>query len=287
MHSHYLTKETEPLIRETQDELRDLIDSLIDLRKDLCRENEIIEVADDAINNRKRHREDDDYIEHLWKDMKGIHDAFLPYRTQTIEKWNNKVQIASGIPLNKKFKAINQGANVQIGQALNDRERLIKRTQLKRNSDKILGKARSELRDDVGDQKKHDEHLVNYDVEIFDDADFYQQLLRELIESRMVDTDDPVASSLRWAALKQTKQKKKKVDTKASKGRRTRYHVQEKLQNFMVPIPAGTWHDDMIDELYTSLLGKNFDINDNEEAQTEQNEHNNIEAELDGLKIFG
>ncbi|CAG8557439.1 10112_t:CDS:10 [Acaulospora morrowiae] len=291
MYSHYLTTETESVIKETQDELRGLVDSLVDLRKDLYRENEIVEINENVANSRKRHQEDDDYAEYLWKDIQEMHNMFLPHRTQIIEKWNNKVQIASGIPLNKKFKAINQSANVQIEQALGDRERLVKRTQLKRNSDKILGKDEQKLQDN-DDSKKHDEQLFNYDLEIFDDTDFYQQLLRELIESRMIDTDDPVAFTMRWAALKQTKQKKKKVDTKSSKGRRMRYHVQEKLQNFMVPIPAGTWHDDMIDELYTSLLGKNFndgvDVNDNEGVQLER-EHNdsNIESGLDGLRIFG
>ena len=37
------------------------------------------------------------------------------------------------------------------------------------------------------DVNKNDKHLSNHDVEIFDDTDFYQQLLRELIESRMID----------------------------------------------------------------------------------------------------
>lgn len=70
-----------------------------------------------------------------------------------------------------------------------------------------------------------DDHLTHYDPEIFDDTDFYGQLLRELIESRMVDaTDDPAAAGMQWAALRQGKERRKKlVDTKASKGRRLRY----------------------------------------------------------------
>ncbi|CAI2180668.1 2484_t:CDS:2 [Funneliformis geosporum] len=114
---------------------------------------------------------------------------------QTIDKWSNKVQIASGIPLNKKFKAINQDVNTQIEQILQDKERLINRTQLKRNLDKILGK--KDYDEPNKDIKKHDEHLSNYDVEIFDDTDFYQQLLRELIESRMIDTDETSLNDLR------------------------------------------------------------------------------------------
>lgn len=54
---------------------------------------------------------------------------------------------------------------------------------------------------------------------------------------------------------------KKVVDTKASKGRKLRYEVHEKLQNFMVPIPAQVmfgavaWGEQQTDELFASLLG--------------------------------
>ena len=72
------------------------------------------------------------------------------------------------------------------------------------------------------DRKKASRYHDTYDKEIFDDNDFYQQQLRELIESRMVDNDDPIASGMRWAQSKkdQVKKKKVKVDTKASKGRK-------------------------------------------------------------------
>ncbi|GBB94963.1 hypothetical protein RclHR1_24510001 [Rhizophagus clarus] len=298
VYSEFLTPESELAIQETRTELRELLDSLIELRKDLCHENNNIEeISENVINNRKHHL-DDNYNEYLWKDIKELYDHFLPYRTQTIDKWSNKVQIASGISLNKRFKAINQGVNTQIEQILRDKERLIKRTQLKRNSDKILGKKEHDMQDFDKDIKNNDKHLSNYDVEIFDDTDFYQQLLRELIESRMIDTDDPIALGMQWAAIRQTKQKKKQVDTKASKGRRLRYHVHEKLQNFMVPVPVGAWHEDMIDELYSSLLGKKYDNdsdsseneNDNENeniSKTKEQKECTIEPDLNGLKIFG
>ena len=38
------------------------------------------------------------------------------------------------------------------------------------------------------------------------------------------------------------------------------YEPHEKLQNFMVPVPVrGTWHEEQIDELFASLLGKGFE----------------------------
>lgn len=39
------------------------------------------------------------------------------------------------------------------------------------------------------------DHLRNHDAEIFDDSDFYHQQLRELIERKTADIEDPVAIS--------------------------------------------------------------------------------------------
>lgn len=39
------------------------------------------------------------------------------------------------------------------------------------------------------------ESLKDYDMEIFDDDDFYHQMLRELIEKKTTDVNDPVALS--------------------------------------------------------------------------------------------
>lgn len=37
-----------------------------------------------------------------------------------------------------------------------------------------------------------------------------------------------------------------------------RYHVHEKIQNFMIPIDANGWHEEQVDELFASLLGRAF-----------------------------
>jgi protein AATF/BFR2 len=38
------------------------------------------------------------------------------------------------------------------------------------------------------------------------------------------------------------------------------YEVHEKIQNFMVPVTThGSWHEEQIDELFASLLGKGFE----------------------------
>jgi protein AATF/BFR2 len=61
---------------------------------------------------------------------------------------------------------------------------------------------------------------ADVDVEIFDDTDFYQQLLRDVIDAR----GNGVGGADDWMVIqKQKKAKKKKVDTKASKGRKLRW----------------------------------------------------------------
>jgi len=83
----------------------------------------------------------------------------------------------------------------------------------------------------------------------FDDNAFYKQLLRDIVTLQgAVDSSLPG-----WPSS--NKVKRVAVDTKASKGRKLRYEVHEKLQNFMVPIPVmtGGWHDQQIDDLFLSL----------------------------------
>lgn len=125
-------------------ELRDAIDDLMELRTGFLEENDAVQLGDRDFNTRKRHLDDDDeYIDALWNDISQVNQVFVPFRDSTLEKWSNKVQAASGMRLNKKFKAFDQNVMTQIGNILSDKESLIKRTQLQRAEYKILGKVTS------------------------------------------------------------------------------------------------------------------------------------------------
>ena len=74
------------------------------------------------------------------------------------------------------------------------------------------------------------------DSQIYDDTGFYKLLLNQLVEQRKMDsglTNGGAVGAAQWA-VKEAKMRKT-VDTKASKGRKMRYTVHEKLQNFMAP----------------------------------------------------
>ena len=101
--------------------------------------------------------------------------------------------------------------------------------------------------------------------------------------------DDPILLGMKWAQLKQLQQKqrkKRKVDTRASKGRKIRYHVHEKIQNFMAPQPKGTWHEEMLEELFAGLLGQRNEEVAKKEAEVIVQDKGGL-VSTDGLKILG
>lgn len=144
-----------------------------------------------------------------------------------------------------------------------DKDRILKRTQLKRGQYNIVGKkdqpldARSQQQLQlIGNEKIN---LKDYDHEIFDDQDFYNQLLRELIDRKSSNISDPVELSKKSIELQQLRSKnKKQVDTKASKGRKIKYDIHKPLANFMAPIYRNQMAEEARNELFSSLFGNHI-----------------------------
>ncbi|KAH9840131.1 apoptosis-antagonizing transcription factor [Rhodofomes roseus] len=239
-----------------------LSEDLFSLQEGLLRDNESIEPPP-----RKRRRVDleqdpsYDYPDHL-RDLSAaasaLESSYHSHLIHTLAKWSAKVQaVAPSVLLGNKT-AFNKDDRSKVGAVgmvddllRTDGTKLLARTRTRRSNTKRLESAdhRDEPRgaDDGNDDEKED-------AELFDDLDFYQQLLRDVIKARTGDTGEQD-----WMAQQRERKarKKLKVDTKASKGRKLRYEVHTKLQNFMVPVPVthGGWHDEQIDGLFSSLLG--------------------------------
>ncbi|GAA5874675.1 hypothetical protein JCM3774_004779 [Rhodotorula dairenensis] len=289
-------------VDQTLRELAGLSEELFELRQGLLAQNEKIDLPVDFGASRKRKRTsvaagDHEYLDAMLSDLQTLETTFDPFLRATVTKWSDKVLAASGLAAggskggaDKKFKAVNQNAMAQIDHALSatgERERLVRRTKVRRGDGKPVGITAAVVSGEAGgangdgaaternialtplvDEARTTRSVAaagagagnkEVDDECFDDSDFYQQLLRDVVESRMLDLDDATMTQLRQAtALARGKKVKKVVDTRASKGRKIRYHVHEKVQNFMIPIEAGNWHDEQIDELFASLLGKSF-----------------------------
>ncbi|CAI9786040.1 unnamed protein product [Fraxinus pennsylvanica] len=72
---------------------------------------------------------------------------------------------------------------------------------------------------------------ASFDPVLLDDSEFYQQLLKEFLE-----TINPASSETTLYAMKRLQSKKRKiVDRRASKSRKLRYHIHEKIVNFVAP----------------------------------------------------
>ncbi|XDV19977.1 hypothetical protein PO909_025363 [Leuciscus waleckii] len=191
--------------------------------------------------------------------------AFLPYRDATLQKWYDKTRLTTG-KSNKGFGAFDRNILTQVEQVLMDKERLVRRTQTRRSEYRVLGKPEPiapEMDSSVTEGEaaelalKANVHLKDMDEEIFDDDDFYHLLLRELIERKTSATDpnDQVAMGKQWLAIQKLRSKiKKKVDTKASKGRKIRFHIHSKLMNFMGPMDNSSMSDEARSELFRSLF---------------------------------
>ncbi|KAI9146447.1 apoptosis-antagonizing transcription factor [Paraphysoderma sedebokerense] len=297
----------ESAMENAQNQVAALLDELVELRIELINRNATVDNVLHNVISKKRKRPDDDApmdSDSAWDLSNEISTEFKGYRNESLEKWSNKIQLANGISTKKTFKAINQSIVTQISQILSDRERLVKRTQLKRFPDTIVGldfdreealsmKAESVQND--GDESEAMSSGQQYISELFDDTDFYQMQLRELIESRISRSEDMLDIAGTWATIKslsnQTKQRKK-VDRRASKGRKIRYQVHEKLQNFMGPIPAGTWHEGMVDELFGGLFGvrTGSSIEEEQRKRQQQEEEQQLKAAVEkvgSIRLFG
>ena len=137
-----------------------------------------------------------------------------PHLVQTLAKWSAKIQaVAPSVLLPSNRNAFSAKGSQQtksilrlIDDTLADHDKIIARTQVPRGKGHRIGVC-------VGNPQGQDELM---DPEIFDDTDFYQQLLRSVIDSR------GNGSTENWISIQKQKKAKKKVDTKASKGRKLR-----------------------------------------------------------------
>ncbi|CDW58110.1 NFU1 iron-sulfur cluster scaffold homolog, mitoch ondrial [Trichuris trichiura] len=178
--------------------------------------------------------------------LEQLHSAF---------HWYEKTRMVNIKSSHKDFSGFEFNILKQIDYVLSDRDRLRRRTQVKRSDYSYVGEP-SQSRGDANNDEVVDE-------EIFDDDDFYEQLLRELIHRSTGNCTDPLVQGRQWAKLQKlrTKRKRKTVDRRASKGRAIRYHVISKLVNFMAPIDRCQMSDDARTELFSSIFGGSKNVN--------------------------
>jgi protein AATF/BFR2 len=221
----------------------------------------------------KRKREDittETPSEAIWESMQAVEEVVHPHRRKVLDKWSERVKKSSAaLSTRKLVNSESQTLVAALDEQLLGSERLIKKARTPRSCAPAQAAKKMEQ-----------------DPEIYDDADFYQLLLKELVDQRSADTGAPGESvaTVRWAALKETKTRKV-VDRRASKGRKLRYTVHEKLQNFMAPEDRRTWEDHAIDRLFGTLFGQRMELKE-EDEEDEDEEMGGVNVEEQGLKLF-
>ena len=203
-------------------------------------------------------------LKDIHTDIHSLDKTLFDHANKTIDKWSSKVQSSALSKNGQRFKALNQSAGAQLSESLQDRDRLIRRTLVNRMN------AQEPLNDDI-----------------YDDTDFYQAQLKSHVARRLVEkgnTEAANSAALNILSLQKHRQhnkKKKEIDPHASKGRRIKYTIHEKMQNFMAPVPAGTWHGEQTDELFAGLFGQRV-LGVEDDGRDED-----VELDVDdGLRVF-
>ncbi|KAI0871737.1 apoptosis-antagonizing transcription factor [Hypoxylon argillaceum] len=218
---------------------------------------------------KRKHDETDDMsTASLWGRME-LHEKHQDARRkQVLEKWSRDAKKTSITTSSAhKFSSnAEKPITAMLSAEMDAPERLIKRTRTPRSCAPYQVAQK-----------------INEDESIYDDADFYQLLLKELVDQRSGDGSGTglQAATIRYAAAKEAKAKRH-VDTKASKGRKMRFTAMPKLQNFMAPEDRRSWEQSAIDRFFGTLFGQKMVLD--EESSDE--EMGDVSVEEEGLRLF-
>ncbi|CAF3311963.1 unnamed protein product [Rotaria socialis] len=184
------------------------------------------------------------------EELTKSYEHFVPERDAVIQKWFERTRVFTK---QNKNNAVEQSPLVQIKEIMSLPDRLIKRTQTSRIDYDLICPPSS-----PNHHETSTDLTTKINTELFDDGDFYHQLLREFIERKTSSITDPEQISKHWAQLRKLRTKlKKNIDTKASKDRKIRYNIHKKLINYMAPIDRRSFTDEAQTDLFSSLFGTN------------------------------
>lgn len=212
---------------------KNTLNSLLELQDALLENNKHIVQATDGtaklldssrISNTQNENDED------WSRVAQMHQRIGAFRDKSIDKWHRKTQVTTGAAAIKgKLQAFNQNISDQVAAYMRDPSRMLNQMQLRRSTVHVFGMVIDESK-----SKGQEAQAEGGDPELLDDSEFYQQLLKEFFE-----TIDPNSSETAFYALKKLQTKKRKiVDRRASKSRKIRYTIHEKIVNFMTPMPV-------------------------------------------------
>lgn len=201
------------------------------------------------------------------------------------------------------LRALNQSINEKVEAAMSSEKArmLIDRTRKFRGdaNDRIgmsfvadgLGGKNFDEQDESGQQRAALRTECVVDPETFDDSDFYSSLLRSLIDSSTLCIRGSAINSdgaPRSLFPSRTNTKSRGIDTRASKGRKLRFEVIEKVANFMPCIKdRERWTAEMKERLFNILPGRIATADRADDYSDSEQEQSAAQTmEMGGLQLF-
>jgi len=167
-----------------------------------------------------------------WKTLDGRLQTVLDWALGIADSWKERTRLDA----RRSFKVLDQPLRLQM-QALSESEpeKLRKRCTPPADKHQIFGTSRQ----DPEKNKIHDPEDAVRDI--FDDRDFYVQLLKEVLSGgagvlSQQDEEKQLLAEIQGRRASKRKAKEE-VERRASKGRKIRFRPIEKLQNFMAGRP--------------------------------------------------
>lgn len=252
---------------QTIDELLELHSALVDQHP--AAQQIALDVTKASSSKRSREEEDGEAESvSKWQRIDEEYRKLTPFRDASIDRWHRKTMLISGAgALKGNLRALNQSVSSQVALLMKDPTKLARRTGVSSEQrPRVLCQAAEPpaepavqptegqqsagagMQDSNPSMPARSTTAEELDLEAFDDGEFYAQLLKEFLDS------SSGAGNLSASGLyPQGKKKRKQVDRRASKGRKLRYHVQDKLVNFMAPVEQ-PGHE-IAAQLFGSLFG--------------------------------
>ncbi|OJJ43963.1 hypothetical protein ASPZODRAFT_135375 [Penicilliopsis zonata CBS 506.65] len=227
----------------------------------------------------------------LWKRMSDLETDAVSHRRAVLDKWSSKVRGSTASLANSRGKLL-AGSSGQQQMLTSVLDAHVATETSERASKRSRGESKNNNNNN-GDEEKQEP--------VYEDSVFYQSLLRDLVEQRMSSSDAMTngletlhiqlpsrLASLHPVTGMRNDKVKREVDTRASKGRKMKFNVHEKLQNFMAPEERGSWTNRAREEFFASLLGKTASglLGEEDGEDASGAEESDEDREEGGLRLF-
>jgi protein AATF/BFR2 len=226
-----------------------------------------------------------------WEAMKGDEAEAIRQRNSTLDFWSAKCRATTTTLQPRKLGAAQPERSLSdvLTGHLSDMSRLVSRTRIPRSCAPVQAAAQGSTKLRPHDQEPNkvsaDDEAEAHSLPIYDDADFYSLLLQSLISQKSSTNGLNLASIEPWQAAREAKVKRA-VDTRASKGRKLRYTVHEKLVNFMAPEDRNGWGGRQIEDLFGGLFGGSVKLGEDRGVDDGANIEQEDNREVEGLRLF-